>query len=47
MSINIYAPAVYRNRRTLQRVQDELREESKKIIFAHTIIDKMEKHVLD
>lgn len=48
MSINIYAPAVYGSTRNLRRIQDELREESKKTIFVHTIIDKMEKkHVLD
>lgn len=46
MSINIYAPAVYRNNRILRRIQDELREESKKTIFIHTIIDKMERACL-
>lgn len=48
MSINIYAPAVYRSRNILRRVQDELRDESKKTIcfFADMIIDKMEKACL-
>jgi hypothetical protein len=35
MSINIYAPAVYRSNRTLRRIQDELREENLNHVECH------------